>query len=123
MGPPPLSKGNQVNIPEPDLKREGGREGGFFPPLSSFVFFAFEVILTGEKRKFVFVFFPTHWVVTHTEPRKAGGIPGKSSLFFLTVTFVIRPLPLAFFRFSFSCFSQGKQLNVLWGGARGGLSC
>jgi len=25
-------------------------------------------------------------VVTHTEPRKAGGIPGKSSLFFLTVT-------------------------------------
>jgi len=38
LGPPPWSKGNQVNIPEPDLKRE---ESG-----SNFVFFsfAFEVI-------------------------------------------------------------------------------
>jgi hypothetical protein len=27
LGPPPWSKGNQVNIPEPDLKREEGRRG------------------------------------------------------------------------------------------------
>ena len=43
-------------------------------------------------------------VVTLTEPREAGGVPGKSSLFFLTITRLFGCKPSRFERFSFFFF-------------------
>jgi len=69
-------------------------------------------------------------VVTLTEPREAGGVPGKSSLFFFTVTRFIRlSASQAIFFFAYFLLSwkglvggeRKKRLLALWAGNRFGV--
>ena len=65
-------------------------------------------------------------VVTLTEPREAGGVPGKSSLFFFTVTRLFSCQPsrrfLFFFFFAhFLLFLAREMVGGGWKREKGGL--
>ena len=57
-------------------------------------------------------------VVTLTEPREAGGVPGKSSLFFFTVTRLFSCRPSRFGSFSFFFFCSLSAVSRKGGGGR-----